>query len=93
MADDEKVIEVISKPKKLGNNPYDNKNTDIIIKVLNGFTLYYKKLATIFGLSIENLNDMNCLKELRGQELRNLDLGDGSLLTRQLVILRTLCGF
>jgi len=62
LEDDEKVIEIISKPKKLTNDPYDYENTDIVVKVLNKFATYYKKLATIFGLSIENLNDMNCLK-------------------------------
>lgn len=61
---DEKVLKVVSKPKKLTNNPYDEKNNNIVLNVDKSFDEYYKKLAKIFGLSVEGLNDMNCLKVL-----------------------------
>lgn len=64
LEDDEKVIEIVSKPKKLTNDPYEYENTDIVIKVLNKFNKYYRELADIFGLSIDRLNGLNFLKVL-----------------------------
>lgn len=59
---DEKVIEVISKPEKLTNNPADFKNNNITIRATDKFAKFLKKMSKIFGLSVAGLSDMNCLK-------------------------------